>query len=393
MEDKQANLSLRKQRGILFVGTYPPRKCGIATFTKDLSSAIENRFSQSIKINVLAVNDNETIDLKYPKEVVYKINKENLEEYINLAEKVNEDDIGLVCIQHEYGIFGGPYGAYLVEFLKRLNKPSIVTLHTVKDDPDEKRKEVTQDIAKYSDALVVIIKKSKETLERQYGISSNKIHVIPHGIHYVDFVHPPKEKTFFNTKDKIILSTFGLLGAKSKGIDYVIQALPEIIKEYPNVIYAIIGKVHPDVIKKGVDYTGDLKKLIKDLGVEDNVKFYDKYLELDELLKALVETDIYLTPFVEKDRKSSGTVAYAMGCGRACIATPFYFAEDIIDEGKNGFIVGFNDSEGFTQSIKKILRDPEFKRRLEKNAYEKTRHMLWDNVADDYYSLWESIEK
>ncbi len=379
---------------ILFMGTYPPRDCGIATFTRDLASSIEKKFFPSIKSKILAVNEKDSDFYDYPEEVIHKINEKDIQDYVEIAKKINEDnDINFVCIQHEYGIFGGEYGSYLIEFLKRVKKPIIVTLHTVKDNPDEKRKKVTQEIAKYSDAIVVLINLSKNLLERKYEIDADKIYVIPHGIHHVDFIHPPTEKKFFNTNGKVILSTFGLLGAKTKGLDYTINALADLVKDYPNLVYAIIGTVHPNVIKEHTNCMESLKKRVKELGLENNVIFIEEYLELDELLNSLIETDIYLTPFVEKDRKSSGTLSYAMGCGRICISTPFYFAEDLIEDNDDGILVEFEDSKGFVDAIRKVLEDPKFKKEMEQKAYKKTRPMVWESVAEDYLKLYEKINE
>lgn len=377
------------------MGTYPPRECGIATFTKDLITAMDKRFNPKVESKIIAMDKESSKNFEYPNKVIYRINDDQVQEYIDTAKKINmSDDIKLVYIQHEYGIFGGNEGDFLLDFLKNLKKPVVLTLHTVSDNPHPHKKNVTQELIKHSSAVIVIIKKAKEVLIKEYGIDENKIFVIPHGIHPVPFKHPPKTKTFFNMNDKIVLSTFGLLGGKSKGLDYIIEALPYVIKKYPNVIYAILGAIHPDVLKanKG-KVRSDLKNKIKTMGLNNHVIFYDYYLSIEDLLTALQETDIYLTPYVQKDRKSSGTLAYAMGCGRACISTPFYFAEDIIKNMKNGIIVDFKDSKGFADAIIHILDNPDLKSQFEKRSYEQTRHMTWPNIANDYYQVYKQISK
>ena len=375
------------------MGTYPPRECGIATFTQDLVNAMDKEFSPRFKSKVIAMDNGLSKSIRYSKKIIFRVNETNIDDYIKVAKKINKKkEIGLVNIQHEFGIFGGKEGDFLLGFLKNVKKPVVVTFHTVLDDPSPERKKVTQEIVNKCKAIVVIINKAKEVLQKDYGIDKNKIFVIPHGIHPVVFRRPPKVKNFFNARNKIILSTFGLLGGKSKGLGYVIDALPEVIRKHPNVIYAIIGATHPDVLRANRGKVLKESKIkIKKLGLEKNVRFYNRYLSLKELLIALNETDIYLTPYIQKDRKSSGTLAYAMGCGRACISTPFYFAEDIIKSEKNGILIDFEDSKGFARVINRLLDNPDLKACLEKRAYDQTRHMTWPNVAKDYYQIYKQI--
>ncbi len=333
-------------------------------------------------------------DINYPKEVMFSINDSNIQDYIHAANQINKmNDVKLVNIQHEYGIFGGKEGDFLLTFLKKIKKTVIVTFHTVVDEPSAHRKKITQEIAKHSSAIIVIIKKAKEVLQKEYGIDGKRVFVVPHGIHKVPFKRPPKTKKFFGTKDKIVLSTFGLLGGKSKGLEHVIEALPRVIRKNPNVIYAILGTLHPDVLKTPdkVKKWNELKLKIKHLGLENHVRFYNTYLSLDDLLTALQETDIYLTPYISKDRKSSGTLAYALGCGRVCICTPFYFAEDMITNNENGIIVDFNNPKAFADAINHILENPDLKAKIEKRAYDDTRNTTWGNVANSYYQIQKSV--
>ena len=383
----------KKSSWILYMGTYPPRECGIATFTQDLSAAMDKEFSPRFRSKIIAMDNDLSKNFSYPKDVIFRIKDTQIKDYSDVAKKINKiKAIKLVNIQHEYGIFGGKEGDFLLEFLKNVKKPIVVTFHTVLDNPSPLRKKVTQEIVNKCRAVVVIINKAKDVLKKEYGADKNKIFVMPHGIHPVGFRHPPKVKNFFNTQNKIILSTFGLLGGKSKGLGYVIDALPQVIRKHPNVVYAILGATHPDVLRanKG-EILNELKIKIKKLRLEKNVRFYNRHLPLKELLIALNETDIYLTPYIQKDRKSSGTLAYAMGCGRACISTPFYFAEDIIKNGKNGILVDFKDSKGIANAINQILDNLNLKANLEKGAYDQTRHMTWPNIAKDYYQIYKGI--
>ena len=377
------------------MGTYPPRECGIATFTQDLAVAMNKEFSPKLKSKIIALDNDLSKNFDYPAEVIFRINNGNVQDYVDIAKKINRTRaIKLINIQHEYGIFGGYYGDFILSFLKIVKKPVVITFHTVKDNPTVNRKKVTREIVNQSHAVVVITKKAKKVLKKEYGIDKKKIFVISHGLHPVLFKHPPKIKTFFNTQNKIVLCTFGLLGDKGKGLEYVIEALPYVIRKHPNVIYAILGTLHPDVLKTSRrEAFGELKIKIKNLGLKNNVRFYSKYLGLKELLIALHETDIHLTPFLEKDRKSSGTLAYALGCGRACISTPFYFAEDIIKNRKNGILVDFKDSRGIANAINQILDNPNLKANLEKQAYDQTRHMTWPNIAKNYCQIYKQIWK
>lgn len=377
---------------VAFISTYPPRQCGIATFTKDLSTAMNKKFYPKFKSKIIAMDNDLSKSFNYPDEVIFRINYAEIQDYVYVAEKINKDPtIKLVDIQHEYNIFSGSDGDYILHFLKKLEKPVVTTLHSVIDDPSFKRIEVTQEIINKSHAVVVFIDKAKEVLKNVYGIDNN-VFVIPHGVHPVAFRHPSKIKTFFKTQDKIILSTFGLLGSKSKGLDYVIEALPQVIKKHPNVIYAILGISHPDVLRKiGGTYLDKLKVKIENLGLKNNVRFYNHFLNLKDLLHALQETDIYLTPYVGKDRKSSGTLAYALGCGRASISTPFYYAEDIIKNKENGLLIDFKDSKGFADAINFLLDNPEVRAKFEKRVYDQTRHMTWPNVAKNYNQIYDQI--
>ena len=377
---------------VAFISTYPPGQCGIATFTKDLSTAMNKKFYPKFKSKIIAMDNDLSKSFNYPDEVIFRINYAEIQDYVYVAEKINKDPtIKLVDIQHEYNIFSGSDGDYILHFLKKLEKPVVTTLHSVIDDPSFKRIEVTQEIINKSHAVVVFIDKAKEVLKNVYGIDNN-VFVIPHGVHPVAFRHPSKIKTFFKTRDKIILSTFGLLGSKSKGLDYVIEALPQVIKKHPNVIYAILGISHPDVLRKiGNSYSDRLKAKIENLGLKNHVRFYNRFLNLKDLLHALQETDIYLTPYVGKDRKSSGTLAYALGCGRASISTPFYYAEDIIKDKENGLLIDFKDSKGFADAINFLLDNPKLRAKFEKRVYDQTRHMTWPNVAKNYNQIYDQI--
>lgn len=266
---------------ILFLGTYPPRECGIATFTKDLASTVHDNFSPSIKSKVVALNDDLTNIYNYPEEVLYQMDETNIEDYIEIAKRINETDaIKLVNIQHEFGIYGGEYGSYLVSFLETLNKPAVTTLHSLLPKPDDKMKRTVQMIARRSKCLVVMNNTAVDILRKDYELRDNEIVVIPHGIPSVPFESSSKEKEDLGFTDKIVLSSFGMISS-GKGYEYVIKALPKVIEKYPNLVYIIVGETHPVVRKgEGESYRRSLEKLVRDLDLGKYVKFYNKYVKL-----------------------------------------------------------------------------------------------------------------
>ena len=381
------------------MGTFPPRECGIATFTKDLTSAIDRKFNPSIKSKIVAMNKNTTNIYNYSEDVLFDMDDSNIQEYIDTAKKINKNNsIKAVNIQHEFGIFGGQYGDYLIPFMEIMEKPMIVTLHSVFPKPNDKMKKVVQSIARKTACFVVMTNNASEILRDEYDIE-NDIKVIPHGIPTVPFTDSKKEKEKIGYKNKILLVSFGLMGS-NKGYESVIDALPEVVKKFPNILYLIIGATHPVVRKeKGESYRNFLEKKVKELGLHKNVKFYNKYVTLSEIKKYLKAADIYICSNNNPDQAVSGTLSYAMGCGRACISTPFLHAKEALDKGK-GILAEFNNPKSFADGILRLLSDASLKKNIEINAYTRTRHMTWPNVAlaymktfDKYGRLSENYEK
>lgn len=380
----------KKINSVLFIGTYPPRKCGIANFTRDLTQAI-NKQSNLFTTKILAINQCGS-NHYYSDDVVFQIDESKIEDYIKVARKINEtDSIKLVCLQHEFGLFGGRYGKYLLHFIEELNKPLIVTFHTILPNPEEERKYVIKTISEKAHYIVIMNEFGIEILRRDYELN-NKIMVIPHGIHYVPFQSSIEEKIRIGHGDKIILSTFGLL-REGKGIEYVIEALPKVIKKFKNVLYLIVGETHPNEKKrKKENYRESLKRKVNELNLDNHVKFYNKYLCLRELLRYLVATDIYIAPCLNANQITSGTISYAMGCGRVVISTPTLYAKQVLMPNR-GVLTRLRDPSSFAEAIIKILSNPRLKEEIEKNAYEYTRDMLWSNVASMYINLFKDIIK
>ncbi len=378
---------------ILYVSTFPPRECGIATFTQDLTNAMDKEFNPGIKSKILAINDNGTSIYNYPRKVIMQINETEMEDYLNRANEINRSpDIKVVNIQHEYGIFGGDWGDYLLPFLELLQKPVITTMHTVLPDPPERLKRITKAIINKSAGIVVMTKHSARLLEEEYGVSKSKITIIPHGVHHIAYPSKSRAKRKLNLSGHFVISTFGMIN-RDKGIEYAIEALPKIVKEFPNVLYLIIGATHPVVRRhEGEIYRNKLKKLILKLGLKDNVKFYNKYLSLKELIDFLKATDAYISPTLNPLQAVSGTVSYALSCACPIIATANQYAQDVISP-ECGVLVHFRNSRDIKRALFDMLTDKKMRKEMQRNSYFYSRHMTWQNVALSYFKLFNNFAK
>ena len=376
---------------ILHIATYPPRECGIATYTQDLVTAMDNKFNPQIESKIIAMDHN-ALNYNYPDKVIFNINQDNIEEYINVAEEINEmGSVKLVSIQHEFGIFGGYYGKYLLKFIEVLNKPYVVTFHTIVPDSisiNDARKRIVQMIAKKARYVIVLNKLAINILKEDYGVDDSKIVVIPHGIHDVSFEYNAKEKEKLGYKDKLLLTTFGFI-RKSKGIENVINALPEVVDKFPDVLYLIIGEIHQNNRSKGESYLEFLKNKVNELNIQKHVKLINNYIALNEIISYLKATDLYLCSTKNKGQIVSGTLAYAMGCGRAIVSTPFLHAKEIVSPQRGIIVEDFNNPKLFTNAIIKLLSNPSLRKKMGKNAYEYTRHMTWSNVAESHMNVFK----
>jgi glycosyltransferase involved in cell wall biosynthesis len=375
---------------VAFLSSFPPRECGIATFTQDICSAMDKKYNPKMKSRVIAIQERENF-YDYNDKVIMQLEKEDIEEYINLARKIDQSKkIKLVCIQHEFGLFGGEYGNYLVPFLEVIQKPVVINFHTVLPNPDEARRKVVRYICNKCKAVIVTSTIAIDILDKDYGVEKEKIHVIRHGIPPVPFTPCEEMKKKFGFEGKTVLATFGLL-SKGKGQEYVIRALPPLVKKYPNLVYLIIGQTHPDVLKReGEAYREQLIQEVSELGLENNVRFVNKYMELQELIDYIIASDVYICTNLERAQISSGTLSYAMGCGKAIVSTPIAYAEDVLGIDR-GIIVELKDPDSYTEAIDKILSDPDLKEKLEKNAYAFSRSMTWPNVATQYLSIFNKV--
>jgi len=383
-----SGLGQTKGLSVVHVSTFPPRRCGIATFTEDLTHAMDEMLAPTVKSRIVAMNPTKVVSYRYPQKVIFQINQDNQEEYIEVAQRINKmDEVSLVSIQHEFGIFGGERGSHLIPFLQALKKPVVITFHTVLPDPDENLYNTVRSLTESTSAAIVMTTLSKGILSQQYAVPLRKIKVIPHGIHPQPYTSSKQAKMTLGYSDRVVLSTFGLI-SRGKGLEYVIEALPQIVRKFPDFVYIIFGATHPTVLEKeGESYRNFLIEKIYSLGLYDHVKFYNRYFPLSELLHFLKATDIHISPSLEPNQAVSGTLSYALGMGRPVISTAFAQAREVVT-GEVGIVVDFRNSQAYADAILQLVEDGELRLQMGKNAYFRTRNMIWPNVALQYAKVF-----
>ncbi|MHC4217553.1 MAG: glycosyltransferase family 4 protein [Planctomycetota bacterium] len=373
-------------RRVAFIGNSLPRQCGIATFTCDLTDAVASTFRQT-EVLVVPVNDvPEGYD--YPDRVWFEIAEKEIASYRRAADYLNINNVDVVSLQHEFGIFGGPAGGHVLALLRELRMPTVTTLHTVLRDPEPSQRAVMDELAELSDTLVVMTSRCVDLLRDIYGVPNSKIEIIPHGIHDVPFVDPSFYKDKFGVEGKSVLLTFGLLGP-GKGIEKVIEALPAIVQRHPDTVYIILGATHPTLRRqRGEMYRLSLQQLAKEKGVEANVIFHNRFVSVDELAEFLGAADIYLTPYPNLEQAVSGTLAYAAGAGKAIVSTPFWHAEELLAE-QRGVLVPVGDGDAISEAVADLLDQPIRRDAMRKRAYLQGREMTWPKVARRYMDAYE----
>src|SRR5271167_2765080 len=392
-EEKSAPLWPVHPRPILpsrvaIIGNYLPRRCGIATFTTDLCDAIHAEFGAT-ELLALPVNDIEE-GYSYPARVRFELCQDDLDSYRQAADFLNFSNIDLVCLQHEYGIFGGPAGAHILELLRRLQMPVVTTLHTVLREPNIDQRTVMGEIAALSDRLIVMSQQSADILEEVFHVSPDKIDLIPHGIPDLPFTDSSFYKDGFGTEGKDVLLTFGLL-SPNKGIENVIEAMPSILSRHSNVVYMISGVTHPHILRReGDKYRLYLQDLAKELGVQDSVTFRNRFVSPKELVELIGGADIYITPYKHKGQVVSGTLAYALSAGKAIISTPYLHAIELLDE-QRGVLVPFDDPQAIAEKTIELLDNGTARHAMRKRAYLYSRNMVWDRVAQQYMGSFERV--
>lgn len=371
------------------VGTYLPRRCGIATFTADLCTSIQAQLTGPGEVFTVAMDDVPK-GYDYPPIVRLEIRADAISDYRMAADYLNLSPADVVVIQHEFGIYGGSAGNYLSTLLTGLKKPIITTVHTLLTHPDPEQRSAFDKVIHCSERLVVMSQHGGTILRDLYGVPQNKIVYIPHGIPDVPFVDPNFYKDELQIAGRRTILTFGLLGP-NKGIELMIQALPDIVDKYPDVIYIVLGATHPGVLQhSGERYRESLERMVRDLKVQDNVLFVNKFVDLEELCKYIGVADVYVTPYGNKQQSTSGTLAYALGAGKAVVSTPYWYAEEFLADGR-GALVNFGDAGGLAQTIIHLFEDEVERHAMRKRAYMLGRNMVWSQVARDYVELGHHV--
>lgn len=375
---------------IAFVGNYLPRQCGIATFTTHLceSMAVEFPLSECI---ALAMNDRQK-RYDYPARVRFDLDQEDLQAYERAAEYLNMQDLDVVCLQHEFGIYGGAAGSHILTLIRKLKAPLVTTLHTVLANPNPEQRAVMNELALLSSRLVVMSQRAVKFLREIYAVPEAKIDLIPHGIPDIPFAGTGPLKKKFGLEGKNVLLTFGLL-SPNKGLEYVIQALPAVLEKYPDTVYIALGATHPHVKEEeGEAYRESLKELAHTLGVEDHIRFEDRFVSQEELVDYIAATDIYITPYINPAQIVSGTLAYTIGAGKQVISTPYWYAEELLADGR-GILVPFRDAKAISNSILELLGNESLANAIRQQAYIYGRNMIWPRVAERYMQSFEKARR
>jgi glycosyltransferase involved in cell wall biosynthesis len=373
-------------RRIAFLGDHLPRRCGIATFTSDLLAAVASEYPQS-QCFAVPVNDIEG-GYEYPEVVRFEIEEQDLASYQRAADFLNIGNVDIVCVQHEFGIFGGPAGRHLLALLRELRVPVVTTLHTILREPNGDQRRVMHELIARSTRLVVMVERGRLMLQEIYQAPPAKIDLIPHGIPDIPFIDPNYYKDQFGVEGRTVLLTFGLL-SPNKGIEHVLNALPLILSEFPEVVYIVVGATHPHELREqGETYRLGLERLAKKNRVDKNVIFYNRFVALEELKEFIGAADLYITPYLNEAQITSGTLAYAFGAGKAVVSTPYWHAAELLAEDR-GVLVPFGDADAMARAVTGLLREDTRRHAMRKTAYKLGREMIWSNTARLY---WRSFE-
>jgi glycosyltransferase involved in cell wall biosynthesis len=371
---------------IAFIGNYLPRECGIATFTTDLCTSIETEFGVG-SLFAIPVNDPES-SYQYPKQVRLELEQEDLASYVRAADFLNFNGNDLVCLQHEYGIYGGSAGSHILALLRKLKMPLVTTLHTVLREPDANQRMVLEEIAQLSDRMIVMSELAAQLLREVYAVPSGKIDVIPHGVPDLPFMDPNYFKDKFGTEGKFVLLTFGLL-SPNKGIENVIRALPAILERHPNVVYIVSGVTHPHIRRReGERYREALQALAEQLGVADHLILNNRFVSTEELVEFVGAADIYITPYQQEAQVVSGTLAIALGAGKAIVSTPYWHAKELLAENR-GVIVPFENPGAIAEAVLRLLENDAERHAMRKRAYLYSRGTTWPNTARAYMASFQ----
>jgi glycosyltransferase involved in cell wall biosynthesis len=385
-------LSKSESRGdaprVAYVTTFPPTQCGIATFTEDLTRAVDRQRALPHSV-IIAINPDETVH-EYPSHVKFVIPRDNHADYLAAADYINRSDIDLVCIQHEFGIFGGTWGYDVVPFLKALHKPAVATLHTVLRKPGPEPLEITQQMGRLCQSVVVMNSIASHVLQDTYSIPASKIRHIHHGAPKFSPDLAPKKKARLKVLGRKVISTFGLINP-GKGIEYAIQAMPRVVERYPDALYLILGETHPGVRRQsGESYREMLERIIAELGMQQHILFDNRYLTKPQLISYLEATDVYITPYLNPEQMVSGALCYAVAAGLPIVSTPYLYAFEMLGNGR-GMIVDFRDATGIAECVNLLLDSPSLRQLMAARTYDFGARLLWDRVGAAHVRYFTEI--
>jgi glycosyltransferase involved in cell wall biosynthesis len=370
-----------------FLGNYLPRKCGIATFTSDLLGAVAARHPAS-RCFAVPVNDVEGC-YQYPDVVRFEIKEQDLDSYRRAADYLNTSNVDVVSVQHEFGIYGGSAGSHLMTLLRELKAPVVTTLHTVLLKPNDDQRRVMQQLIAHSTRLVVMTEHGRNILREVYHVPPAKVDLIPHGIPDVPFVAPDSYKGRFGLAGRQVLLTFGLL-SPNKGIEHVLHALPDVVAEFPGLIYIVLGATHPHELReRGEGYRLGLEAIVRKNKIEKNVIFHNRFVDLKELTAFIGAADLYITPYLDEAQITSGTLAYAFGAGKPVISTPYWHAAELLAD-QRGALVPFADPRAIAREVSGLLRDGKRRKAMSDRAYKLGRAMVWSNTAEIYMGSFQA---
>lgn len=369
---------LTRERTVVFVSTFPPVHCGIATFTRDLANAVELHGCNSL---VVAVDKGEA-DYTDPR-VVYRFHRDRIEEYERAAHFINQMRPDAVSLQHEYGLFGGQMGEAVLRFVRALRVPLLLTLHTVVPQPTELMKRILGELITHAQGVMVMSHTAIRLLRQVYRFPTHHVRMIPHGAPEVAFASTEVAKKRLGLQGRKVISTFGLL-SRGKGIEDVIVAMREVVPQHPDALYLVLGQTHPNVrAYEGESYREWLQSLVREANLEEHVRFVNTYLSQESLLRYLAATDVYITPYPHSGQITSGTLTYALACGCAVVSTPYLYAQELLEDGR-GELVPFRNPQAIARALSRLLGDDTYREQLRYRAYHTTRHMTWTSVGAQF---------